>query len=94
MAGNRGGGACEDVEERGYVLILVTIYRLTGHKIRVQYRLFLLEIFNKGKYVLKMEKDAGRLWEAFHKLGKQIHDYEARRNNSLLMLLHMIHGLM
>ena len=41
-----------------------------------------------------MEKDAGRLWEAFHKLGKQIHDYEARRNNSLLMLLHMIHGLM
>ena len=41
-----------------------------------------------------MEKDAGRLWEAFHKLSKQIHDYEARRNNSLLMLLHMIHGLM
>ena len=41
-----------------------------------------------------MEKDAARLWEEFHKLGKQIHDYEARRNNSLLMLLHMIHGLM
>lgn len=43
--------------------------------------------------VLKMKKNADKLWEALHKLGKQIHDYETKRNNSLLMLLHMIYGL-
>ena len=43
--------------------------------------------------VLKMKKNADKLWETLHKLGKQIHDYETKRNNSLLMLLHMIYGL-
>ena len=40
-----------------------------------------------------MKKNADKLWETLHKLGKQIHDYETKRNNSLLMLLHMIYGL-
>ena len=41
-----------------------------------------------------MEKSgAYRLWESFHKLGKQMHRYDIRQNHALFMLLHMIHGL-